>query len=386
MAAGYNAQGQYVDHQGNPAPDPRTGDMAPAMSQAISNLFGTSYTPGRAWDPSMGPEEEFNPNVPHDLTALATGRSTGGTFMPQQIGMVGGPTLPKGIQTQAMIDADSASKDEEAGATGNVWDNIMLGVEEAGPPAFHRRGVDETPPSIDAGNLPTKSSAAKPEDAPAQKTATNNNAAAATKKAPTTTTDANVVGASEIESGDTPANEAMIETGLNRVGEIIDTITDAVPYALETVFERPGEDVDKARAARAANVPTLGTDFYNALPTGMSEQDLVDRIASGVGNIPDIVTQLVRRLNDATGTPTGATSQEVPIMPPGYNQDIPMVDIDPNVVPVGGGNAGATPAADPLAYHRIMNQIPGRVSDPRDPQSAGDIATLGEARNYVGGI
>jgi len=122
MAAGYNAQGQYVDHQGNPAPDPRTGDMAPAMSQAISNLFGTSYTPGRAWDPSMGPEEEFDPNVPHDPTALATGRSTGGTFMPQQIGMVGGPTLPKGIQ--ADIDAQDAAIEEETGMAGEVLANI----------------------------------------------------------------------------------------------------------------------------------------------------------------------------------------------------------------------------------------------------------------------
>ena len=29
MVAGYNEQGQYVDQQGNPSPDPRTGDMAP---------------------------------------------------------------------------------------------------------------------------------------------------------------------------------------------------------------------------------------------------------------------------------------------------------------------------------------------------------------------
>ena len=94
----YDAQGVYRDEQGNVAPDPRTGDMAPAMSQAIANLFGTSYTPGRTWDPSMGPEEEFDPNVPHDPTALATGRSGGGTFMPVQIGATGAPTMPKGIQ------------------------------------------------------------------------------------------------------------------------------------------------------------------------------------------------------------------------------------------------------------------------------------------------
>tara|TARA_R100001082_G_scaffold105090_1_gene76949 strand:+ start:76 stop:1074 length:999 start_codon:yes stop_codon:yes gene_type:complete len=118
----YDAQGFYRDEQGNIAPDPRTGDMAPAMSQAISNLFGTSYTPGRAWDPSMGPEEEFDPNVPHDPTALATGRSGGGTFMPQQIGMVGGPTLPKGIQ--ADIDAQDITVDEEAGGMGEVLANI----------------------------------------------------------------------------------------------------------------------------------------------------------------------------------------------------------------------------------------------------------------------
>ena len=385
MAAGYNAQGQYVDHQGNPAPDPRTGDIAPAMSQAISNILGTSYTPGRAWDPSMGDPSEFDPNVPHDPTALATGRSGGGTFMPQQIGMVGGPTLPKGIQ--ADIDAQDITVDEETGAMGDVWDNVMLGVEEAGPPAFHRRGVDETPPSIDAGTLPTKSSAAKPEDAPAQKTATNNNAATATttKTAPIID-DNQVTGASEIEAGDNTANEAMLETGLNKAGQVVDSVTDLVPHILETVFARPGEDVDKARAARAVNVPTWGTDFYNSLPTGMSESDLVDRIASGAANIPDIVTQLVRRLNDATGTPTGDTSQTVPMMPPSFDQTIPIPDMDPKVVTDGGGNAGATPAADPLAYYRIMNSIPGRVSDPRDPQSAGDIATLGEARNYMGGI
>ena len=82
--ATYDAQGVYRDEQGNVAPDPRTGDMGPGISQAIANLFGTSYTPGRAWDPSMGPEEEFNPNVPHDPTALATGRSGGGTFTESQ--------------------------------------------------------------------------------------------------------------------------------------------------------------------------------------------------------------------------------------------------------------------------------------------------------------
>ena len=117
MAAGYNTQGQYVDHQGNPAPDPRTGDMAPAMSQAISNLFGTSYTPGRAWDPSMGPEEEFNPNVPHDPTALATGRSGGGTFMPVQIGTTGAAKPALGIQTDPNVFPDP---EERANITGGM--------------------------------------------------------------------------------------------------------------------------------------------------------------------------------------------------------------------------------------------------------------------------
>ena len=87
------------------------------MSQAISNLFGTSYTPGRAWDPSMGPEEEFNPNVPHDPTALATGRSGGGTFMPVQIGTTGAAKPALGIQTDPNVFPDP---EERANITGGM--------------------------------------------------------------------------------------------------------------------------------------------------------------------------------------------------------------------------------------------------------------------------
>ena len=116
----YDAQGIYRDEQGNVAPDPRTGDMAPAMSQAISNLFGTSYTPGRAWDPSMGDIENFDPHVPHDATALATGRSGGGTFMPIQKGATGAPTPALGIQDGTREE----DIDQEAGGMGEVLANI----------------------------------------------------------------------------------------------------------------------------------------------------------------------------------------------------------------------------------------------------------------------
>ena len=120
MVAGYNEQGQYVDQQGNPSPDPRTGDMTPGISQAISNLFGTSYTPGRAWDPSMGDIENFDPHVPHDATALATGRSGGGTFMPIQKGATGAPTPALGIQAGTLEE----NIDQEAGGMGEVLANI----------------------------------------------------------------------------------------------------------------------------------------------------------------------------------------------------------------------------------------------------------------------
>jgi hypothetical protein len=128
----YDAQGVYRDEQGNVAPDPRTGDMAPAMSQAIADLFGTSYTPGRAWDPSMGGSDDYiGPTITHDPTALATGRSTGGTFMPRSVQIGSGAATPaKGIQSGTLEE----DIDQEAGGVGNVWDNVMPALEGGGDP------------------------------------------------------------------------------------------------------------------------------------------------------------------------------------------------------------------------------------------------------------
>ena len=123
MVAGYNEQGQYVDQQGNPSPDPRTGDMAPGMSQAISNFFGLPYTPGSRTPPAyMGAEEQqhWDSALPHDATALATGRSGGGTFMPIQKGATGAPTPALGIQAGTREE----DIDQEAGGMGEVLANI----------------------------------------------------------------------------------------------------------------------------------------------------------------------------------------------------------------------------------------------------------------------
>jgi hypothetical protein len=240
MAAGYNAQGQYVDHQGNPAPDPRTGDMAPAMSQAISNLFGTSYTPGRVWDPSMGPEEEFDPTVPHDPTALATGRSGGGTFMPVQIGTTGAATLPKGIQ--ADIDTQNVTVDEEAGGIGEVLANI---------PEFAQMSAQgQGDPYTAADNIPVPkpvpSKAAQTPQAPpaaaitAKKEPAAKPAEAATPPAATATT------AATAQPTDT-SGQAGFEKVLNMGGFGLDWLRDLIwskgaggaAIGLQDFFNRP---------------------------------------------------------------------------------------------------------------------------------------------------
>jgi len=120
----YDEQGVYRDEQGNVAPDPRSGDMAPGMSQAISNFLGTSYTPGSRIPPAyMGAEEmqHWDSALPHDPTALATGRSGGGTFMPRSIQIGGGAPKPAlGIQAGTLEE----DIDQEAGGMGEVLANI----------------------------------------------------------------------------------------------------------------------------------------------------------------------------------------------------------------------------------------------------------------------
>lgn len=121
--ATYDAQGVYRDAQGNVAPDPRSGDMAPGASQAISNFFGLPYTPGSRTPPAyMGAEEQqhFDSALPHDAAALATGRSGGGTFMPIQVGTTGAARPARGIQAGTLEE----DIDQEAGGMGEVLSNI----------------------------------------------------------------------------------------------------------------------------------------------------------------------------------------------------------------------------------------------------------------------
>ena len=120
MNAGYNPQGQYVDAQGNPAPNP--ADAAPGISQGIANLLGTSFTPGR--ETSLPHETQIDPV--HAPQALESGKSGWGTYMPQvQIG-TGMPTRETGIQTGTLQE----DIDQEAGGVGDVWDNVNLGASD----------------------------------------------------------------------------------------------------------------------------------------------------------------------------------------------------------------------------------------------------------------
>ena len=131
----YDERGVYRDEQGNPAPDPRTGVInTGGIGESLANLFDAPYTPGGAWDPSMGGSDDYiGPTITHDPTALATGRSTGGTFMPRsvQIGS-GAPTPAKGIQAGTLEE----DINQEAGGVGNVWDNVMPALEGGDPTVF----------------------------------------------------------------------------------------------------------------------------------------------------------------------------------------------------------------------------------------------------------
>ena len=253
--ATYDARGVYRDEQGNVAPDPRTGDMAPAMSQAISNLFGTSYTPGRVWDPSMGPEEEFDPTVPHDPTALATGRSGGGTFMPRSVQIGGGAAKPAlGIQ------AGTREEDikQEAGGVGNVWDNIMPALESGGDPYTEADNI-----SAYTGITPPRKPIPPPPQAPP--------AAAATA-----TTDASP--GSTAQTTDT-SGKAGFEKVLNMGGFGLDYLRDLIwskgaggaAIGLQDFFNRPTpeniallEQMEKKRQADiAGSKGEFGTYMYD---------------------------------------------------------------------------------------------------------------------------
>jgi hypothetical protein len=117
----YNAQGQYVDEQGNPAPDP--ADASPGISQGIANLFGTSYTPGRSY---TGPSDEYDPSldsIAHAPQALESGKSGWGTYMPIQKGVTGGTTPIRGINEAQLATQQSgvqtAMPDDAINLTGD---------------------------------------------------------------------------------------------------------------------------------------------------------------------------------------------------------------------------------------------------------------------------
>jgi hypothetical protein len=118
----YNAQGQYVDEQGNPAPNP--ADASPGISQGIANLLGMPFTPGR--DSGLPHETPIDPV--HAPQALEGGKSGWGTYMPIQKGMTGAATPALGIQDA--INAQEAAIEEETGMQGDVWDNVNLGASD----------------------------------------------------------------------------------------------------------------------------------------------------------------------------------------------------------------------------------------------------------------
>ena len=122
----YNAQGQYVDKQGNPAPNP--ADASPGISQGISNLLGMPFTPGR--DSGLPHETPIDPV--HALQALESGKSGWGTYMPIQVGTTGGTVPMRGINEAQLATQQSGVQ------TAMPGDPMNLTGE----------------PSVDAGNLP----------------------------------------------------------------------------------------------------------------------------------------------------------------------------------------------------------------------------------------
>ena len=122
----YNAQGQYVDEQGNPAPNP--ADASPGISQGISNLLGMPFTPGR--DSGLPHETPIDPV--HALQALESGKSGWGTYMPIQVGTTGGTVPMRGINEAQLATQQSGVQ------TAMPGDPMNLTGE----------------PSVDAGNLP----------------------------------------------------------------------------------------------------------------------------------------------------------------------------------------------------------------------------------------
>ena len=156
----YNERGEYVDAQGNPAPNP--ADAAPGISQGISNLLGTSFTPGR--DSGLPHETPIDPV--HAQQALESGKSGWGTYMPIQKGVTGAATPALGIQDA--INAQEAAIEEETGMQGDVWDNVNLGASdpEGYYPSLEGASIEGDPsgaPPKMAGRTPPEKPAA-PED------------------------------------------------------------------------------------------------------------------------------------------------------------------------------------------------------------------------------
>jgi hypothetical protein len=359
MVAYYDEQGVYRDAQGNPSPDPRTGVInTGGIGESLANLFGAPYTPGGAWDPSMGGSDDYiGPTITHDPTALATGRSTGGTFMPVQIGTTGAATRAKGIQAgpDPTVFPDPAERANMAmNLTGEPTSvdagNLPLpGTTVEGPGEFEPGAIGadvfEDPNALDPFgdrfDQPTANS-------PVKKVASGTTDTATTVKEPpakaTETVEAEPVADSSYFGGQgglkEPTDAAGFERLLNIIGRIGDISTDVIGGAGRDLyaggkkfFQRatPERAADQARleaeriAARNASQGNIGTWLYNEdSPEAATERAARTNEAYSGADPDNSIYQRV--LNQLLGESTEAPPASTVIPPKNINEalDVPL--------------------------------------------------------------
>ena len=300
MVAGYNAQGQYVDKQGNPSPNP--ADAAPGISQGISNLLGMPFTPGR--DSGLPHETPIDPV--HAQQALEGGMSGWETYMPIQKGVTGGLTPALGIQAGTLQE----DIDQEAGGVGDVWDNVNLGAGDSpgaanagdieankmlqrdlnsmgaqlavdgiiGPKTkaameqahLGAQGTSNTPSAVGTWPGPT-AGGTNISTSPVKEVASGTTDTATAKEPPAETTEP------VTQSADT-SGQAGFERLLNAIGGGFDTARDVIMglgnqanIGLDRYFHRPSAERDERLArkqagqvrARDESIGDIGTQLYD---------------------------------------------------------------------------------------------------------------------------
>ena len=262
----YNAQGQYVDEQGNPAPNP--ADASPGISQGISNLLGMPFTPGR--DSGLPHETPIDPV--HALQALESGKSGWGTYMPIQVGTTGGTVPMRGINEAQLATQQSGVQTAMPGGPMNLTGESTL-------PAEARKIPPEKP-----ANIPSRSPDAMQM---AQQEANlaegvnlptiDNTVTAATTAKPEAKAVTRQPAQSPVQSADT-SGQAGFEKVLNLAGGGADWVRDLlmggvrdVDIGIEQFFKRPTPEnlariqqlEDRKKLLRDESVGDIGTQLYD---------------------------------------------------------------------------------------------------------------------------